>query len=78
MCLLTVRQAAERLAVSPTTVRALIARGELAAVRVARCVRVSEAAMGAYLARSSIEPAVPSGMDRPARFASLADSFTST
>lgn len=47
--LLSVEAIAERLAVSTKTVRRMIARGELTCCRVGRLLRVSEAALAAYL-----------------------------
>lgn len=45
----TVAQLAERLAVSPKTIRKLIASGQLGASRIADAIRVSEDAVIAYL-----------------------------
>ena len=52
--LLTVEQAATRLAVSQRTVRRLVASGQLPAVRLGRLVRVSPVMLEAYLATSAM------------------------
>ncbi|MBK7858417.1 MAG: helix-turn-helix domain-containing protein [Archangiaceae bacterium] len=49
--LLTVRQVAERLAVSTATVYALVGRGELEHARVSNAIRVSPEALERYLTR---------------------------
>jgi excisionase family DNA binding protein len=48
--LLTVRQVARRLGVSAATVYTLVARGELAHVRVSNAIRVAPTDLAAYLA----------------------------
>jgi excisionase family DNA binding protein len=48
--LLTVREAAERLAVSTFTVYGLCDRGELSHVRISNAIRIAPAALAAYLA----------------------------
>ena len=48
------RQAADLLAVSEKTVRRLIQAGELAATRVRRSVRISEAALRTFIARNQM------------------------
>ena len=53
--LLSVDEAAEALRVSTKTVRRLIARGELSAVRVGRQLRISQDGFFAYL-RRQLEP----------------------
>jgi len=54
--LLTYREVAERLALHPNTVRRLVARGELAKVRVGGSVRVHPAAVEALIAAGSDRP----------------------
>lgn len=49
MRLLNTHESAEQLAVSERTVRRLIARGDLPAVRVGRTVRVSQDALDAFI-----------------------------
>jgi len=51
--LLTVRDVADRLSVSTATVYALVDRGELAHVRVSNAIRISPAALTAYLERGT-------------------------
>lgn len=51
---LTVRQVADRLAVSTATVYALCARGELEHVRVSNALRISPAALARYLERAGV------------------------
>lgn len=53
--LLTVRQVAERLGVSAATVYVLVARGELAHVRVSNAIRVAPADLEAFIAAKTIE-----------------------
>ena len=48
--LLTVREAAERLAVSTATVYALCDRGELPHVRIGNAIRIAPADLAAYVA----------------------------
>jgi excisionase family DNA binding protein len=55
--LLTVRAAAEKLAVSPSMVRALLRRGELPGVRVGRLVRIAPERLDRFLAANTIVPA---------------------
>lgn len=55
MNLMTVREVAETLKVSPMTVRRYIASGKLQAVRVGRGVRVDEAAITRFLEPVGIE-----------------------
>jgi excisionase family DNA binding protein len=50
--LLTVREAAERLAVSTATVYGLCDRGELPHVRISNAIRIAPADLAAFLARS--------------------------
>jgi excisionase family DNA binding protein len=52
LTLVTVSEAADRLAVHPDTIRRLIARKELAAVHVGRNVRIEETELIAYVRRS--------------------------
>lgn len=47
--LLTIRDVAERLQVSPRTIHRLVASGGLAVIRIGRAVRVSEKALTAFL-----------------------------
>jgi len=47
--LLTVRDVAERLQVSGRTIHRLISAGDLPVIRIGRAVRLSEAALQAYL-----------------------------
>lgn len=49
--LLRTREVAERLSVTGRTVRAMIARGDLAAVRVGRLLRVTPESVEAFLKR---------------------------
>ena len=52
---LTVREAAERLAVDPKTIRRLVQNGELRAVRVgSRSVRIPASDIDAFLTRSEV------------------------
>jgi excisionase family DNA binding protein len=51
--LLTVRQVAERLQVSPATVYKLCERGELEHVRVGHAIRVTPAALDGFICRRS-------------------------
>lgn len=53
--LLTVDQAAERLSVSSKTVRRLIERRELEHVRIGRAIRISPAALAAYLEAATVQ-----------------------
>lgn len=64
--LLTVDEVSARLAVSPRTVRQLVATRRLAAVRVGRLVRVRPEALAAYIAsnETQVEPG-----DQPAPLA---------
>jgi excisionase family DNA binding protein len=48
--LLTVDQLAERLSVKPLTIRRMVNRGQLVAVRIGRAVRFEPAAVDAFLA----------------------------
>jgi excisionase family DNA binding protein len=48
--LLTVGEAANRLAVSKRHLQRLVARGELPTIRVGECVRISTAALAAFIA----------------------------
>lgn len=54
--MLTVKQVAQRLAVSAKSVYAAISRGELAAYRVAGAIRIAPADLDAYLTRCRIRP----------------------
>jgi excisionase family DNA binding protein len=54
--MLSVKEVAERLAVSEQTVLKLIERGELATSRVGRQYRVAEADLAAYLERTKVRP----------------------
>ncbi len=62
---LTVNEVAARLAVSHKTVRKLLDKGELAGVKIAGAVRVSESALAEYLERQAmgkpppVKPTVP-------------------
>jgi excisionase family DNA binding protein len=47
--LLTIRDVAERLQVSPRTIHRLVASGGLAVIRIGRAVRVNEEALKAFL-----------------------------
>ena len=47
--LLTIRDVAERLQVSPRTIHRLVASGDLTVIRISRAVRVSEEALKAFL-----------------------------
>ena len=49
--LLSVREVAAQLGVSTATVYALVQRGELAHVRVSNAIRITPAALAAYLSR---------------------------
>ena len=49
--LLTLEHAAQRLSISPRSVRRLIERGELAPIRIGRCVRLSTEDLRAYIDR---------------------------
>jgi len=49
--LLTVREAARRLAVSTATVYGLCGRGELPHVRISNAIRIAPADLGAFFAR---------------------------
>lgn len=53
---LTLREAADRLAVSVKTIRRLIDRGELPAVRIGGSLRIEEAGLLAYLDRNRVRP----------------------
>lgn len=48
-CLLTIREVAERLHVSGRTIHRLLANGDLTVIRIGRAVRISEAALKAFL-----------------------------
>ena len=47
--LLTIKDVAERLQMSPRTIHRLVANGDLTVVRIGRAVRVSEEALKAFL-----------------------------
>jgi excisionase family DNA binding protein len=47
--LLTIRDVAERLQVSGRTIHRLVANGDISVIRIGRSVRVSEAALKAFL-----------------------------
>ena len=47
--LLTIRDVAERLQVTPRTIHRLVANGDLTVIRIGRSVRVSEEALKAFL-----------------------------
>ena len=51
---LTIPEAARRLAVSPMTIRRLLARGELTRVRVGRSVRVLASSVAALAAKGGV------------------------
>jgi len=59
--LLTLKQAAERVQLSPWTMRRAIDRGELAGFRFGRRIRVSEEALDAWIRDGLIEPSDSSG-----------------
>ncbi len=63
MTMLTVREVAERLLVSPDTVRRLLRSGEPEAVKVGRQWRIPVDALEAYLERRCNVPRRPSGTD---------------
>ena len=52
--LVTLGEAANRLAVSKRHLQRLIARGELPAVRVGECVRISTAVLAAFIASKTL------------------------
>jgi excisionase family DNA binding protein len=47
--LLTIKDVAERLQVSPRTIHRVVANGDLTVIRIGRAVRVSEEALKAFL-----------------------------
>ena len=54
--LLSPRQVAERVALSETTVRGAIARGELRAVKLCRRIRIAEADLDAWISSAVVQP----------------------
>ncbi len=54
---LTVEEAAQVLTLHPETVRRMIRRGELGAVKVARRLRVPQSALEALKVKSEVQPA---------------------
>jgi excisionase family DNA binding protein len=61
LALLTVLEAAERLAVKTKTVRAWIWRKQIAYVKVGRSVRIPRAAVEELIRRGTVQPDAPLG-----------------
>jgi excisionase family DNA binding protein len=59
--MLSIDEVADQLAVSRDTIRRLVERGELKAVKVGAQWRISTADLAAYLERNTPEPVVSSG-----------------
>lgn len=51
--LLTIKDVAERLQMSPRTIHRLVANGDLTVVRIGRAVRISEEALKAFLTQDA-------------------------
>ncbi|MGH8713386.1 MAG: helix-turn-helix domain-containing protein [Casimicrobiaceae bacterium] len=74
---MNIAQAAAALEVSPSTVRRLLARGELRYLRVSqRCIRIDQAAIDAYKQRARGEPLRPSVKTRHAPAVTLSSLST--
>ena len=55
-CLLTVTEAANRLSLSPRTLRKLIAGKAIRHVRIGRCIRIEERELARIADRNAVEP----------------------
>ncbi len=56
MKLLTLNEAAERLAISLSTMRAWVSQRRIEVVKIGRCVRIREEALEAFIQESTIAP----------------------